>query len=340
MIHRFIDLLGTPPIFAYQRAYFDGTNTYTQIWCLPLTSGTPAQVTTVTTDGTLDESPDVSPDGTKIAFTRQTSFSSPKLRVVNADGSGDTQLDSTVGATAPMWKPDGQKIVYRIGASIYHINPDGTGKTTLYTAGGTDTLAHPVYNSDGTKIAFHVDKSSALTVDELWVMNADGSSPTKLSDASRGGLGGLGISWANNSDVIAFVERISSNNHVSKINADGTGKTQLTSASIVPAMTKYAWSTDDSQIFVTKSSATPWTIQTIPPAGGGEAAVSPTLEGHQVVGAGMPFVYGERVYTIRRTTQDLVSIKFDGSDLRVEDTPNLVGPTFINLRLSGNGTEL
>lgn len=339
MIHRFVDQEAASGVVAYMRLIFDGTNSYTQIWSVPSTGGTPAQVTSQTTDGTLDESPDVSPDGTQIVFVRQTSFSSPKLRIVNADGSGDTQLDATAGATAPMWRPDGAKIVYRIGATIYHINPDGTGKTTLYAATGTDTVAHPVYNADGTKIAFHVDKSSGSTNDELWVMEDDGSNPTKLSDASRGGLGGLGLSWAHNSDVVAFEERISTNNHVSKINADGTGKTQLTTAAIVPGLTKYAWSTDDSLIF-TPAQSTPWTLYQVPASGAGESAVSPTLNMHQAVGAGQAFVYGERIYTIRRTTQDMVSVAFDGSDLRVEDTPNLSGPTFIDLRLSGNGTEL
>jgi hypothetical protein len=202
------------------------------------------------------------------------------------------------------------------------------------------TPVHPTWNRDGTKIGFHYDFDSGITVDELWVCNADGSSATKLSDATRGGLGGLGLSWANGSDVIAFCERISSNNHVSSINADGSGKTQLTTANIAPALTKYAWSNDDTLIFTPLTASTPWTMYQVPANDTGESAVSPTLTCHQVVGAGQAFVYGSRIYTIRRTTQDLVSIMFDGSDLRVEDTPDLVGPDFLDLRLSGNGTEL
>jgi dipeptidyl aminopeptidase/acylaminoacyl peptidase len=339
VIHRFVDLQAG--IVAYMRMIFDGTNSYNQIWAVPSAGGAPMQVTSSTTDGTIDSDPDVSPDGSQVVFLRATGFGSPKLYIVNADGSGLTLLDNNTGCAAPMWSPDGTKILYRRATGFRTVLPDGTGNTAITIIGPTGDagIAHPTWNRDATKIAFHSAFSSALTPDELWICDADGSNAAKISDATRGGLGGLGISWAHGADVIAFVERISSNNHVSIINADGTGKTQLTSAAISPGLTKYAWSTDDSTIFATRQ-VTPWSLYQVPAAGGGESAVSPTLEMLQTVGRGQPFVHGNRIYTIRRTTADLVSVLFDGSDLRVEDTPDLVGPDFIDLALSGNGTEL
>jgi len=339
VIHRYVDLQAG--IVAYMRLYFDGTNSYTQIWAVPMAGGNPIQLTSPTTDGTLDTDPDVSPDGSRVVFLRAVGFGTRKLYIVNSDGTGETVLDNTTGCNAPMWSPDGSKILYRRGTGFRTINPDGTGNTSIVIIGPTGDagIFHPTWNRDGTKIAFHSDFSSGLTLDELWVCDADGSNAAKLSDATRGGLGGLGISWAHGSDVVAFTERVSSNNHVSIINADGTGKTQLTTGAISPGLTKYAWSTDDTLIFTPKQT-TPWTLYQVPADDSGESAVSPTLEMHQVVGAGQAFVYGDRVYTIRRTTQDLVSVAFDGSGLRVEDTPDLSGPTFIDLRLSGNGSEL
>jgi len=339
VIHRYVDLQAG--IVAYMRMIFDGSNSYNQIWAVPSSGGTPVQLTSPTTDGTIDSDPDVSPDGSQVVFLRATGFGSPKLYIVNADGTGETLLDNNTGCFAPMWSPDGSKILYRRGSGFRTINPDGTGSTAITITGPTGDagIKHPTWNRDGTLIAFHSDFSSALTVDELWVCNADGSSATKISNASRGGLGGMGISWAHGSDVIAFTERISSNNHVSIINADGTGKTQLTTSAISPGLTKYAWSPDDSLIF-TPRQVTPWSLYQVPSAGGGESQVSPTLEMFQTVGRGQAYVFGGRVYTIRRTSGDLVSVALDGSDLRVEDTPDLTGPTFVDLALAGNGTEL
>lgn len=341
MIHRFVDMQGG--IVAYSKDIFDNgtSDEYSQIWAVPSFGGAAYAVTTQTTNGTIDSDPDVSPDGSQIVFLRATSFGSPTLWIVDAAGGTPTQLDSNTGCAAPMWHPDGTKILYRRSTGFRTINPDGTGNTSLTITGptGDSGIKHPTWNRDGTLIAFHSDFSSGLTVDELWVCDADGSNAAKLSDATRGGLGGLGLSWAHGSDVIAFEERVSSNNHVSVINADGTGKTQLTSAAIVPGLTKYAWSPDDSLIFTPKQS-TPWTLYQVPVSGAGESAVSPTLEMQQNVGRGQAFVFHGRVYTIRRTTSDLVSVLPDGSDLRVEDTPRS-GPTFFDtLALSGNGTEL
>lgn len=328
-----MDLAEAIGLVPYHRDY---ASSYQQIWKVSQTPGAdPTQVTSQTT--TFDSDPDVSPDESQIAFLRQVS-GSYRLHVMDADGSNVTQLDASNNARAPMWKPDGSQIVYRIGASVIVINPDGTGKTVLYTAGGSDVVAHPTYNRDGSFIAFHIDKSSALTVDELWVMDDTGGSPTKLSDASRGGLGGLAISWAHGSDTIAFIERISSNNHVSIINANGTGKTQLTNTTIAPSMAKYAWAADDSAIFVARTSASPWAIYNVSPSGG-QAALSPTLNGSTVVGEGIPVVYGDRIYVVRDTTWDLVSVAADGSGLRVEDDIN-PGDFSVFVELTGNGTEL
>jgi TolB protein len=46
----------------------------------------------LTTHPDTDQIPDWSPDGTKIAFTSYRSGGTPQLFVMNADGTGQTQL--------------------------------------------------------------------------------------------------------------------------------------------------------------------------------------------------------------------------------------------------------
>lgn len=342
MIHRFVDLQGG--IFPYAKDIFNSgtSDEYSQIWAVATAGGGPYAVTTHTTNGTIDTDPHVSPDGSMIVFLRATGFGSPKLWIVNSDGTGLTQIDSNTGCNAPMWHPDGSKILYRRGNGFRTIEPSGANNTAITITGPTGDvgLKHPTYNRDGTLIAFHDDFSAGGTPDALWVCNADGSSAAKLSDATQGGLGGFGISWAHGTDTIAFVERISGTNHVSTIEADGTGKTQITSTGISPGPSRFAWSPDDVDVF-TGRQVTPWSLYRVPASGSGESAVSPTLALFQVVGRGQGFVHTNgRIYTIRRTTGDLVSILPDGSDLRVEDTPTN-GPTFFDsLSITGNGTEL
>ena len=77
---------------------------------------------------TSGQAPAWSPDGSKLAFQR-----SGDVWVVNADGSGETQLAGTPEPDRdPAWSPDGTKIVFssfqdQTDDEIYVMNADGTG---------------------------------------------------------------------------------------------------------------------------------------------------------------------------------------------------------------------
>jgi Tol biopolymer transport system component len=102
-------------------------------------------VTKLTPDSLEAGDPDWSPDGTKIAFEDDFIFcKKPKdcnsdIYVMNADGSGLTQLTSKFGDNVePNWSPTGDKIVFRHEtlrgrnpSYIYTMNADGTGATPL-----------------------------------------------------------------------------------------------------------------------------------------------------------------------------------------------------------------
>jgi TolB protein len=92
---------------------------------------------------TEDEYPKWSPDGLRIVFTScggspcQTSAGfGPDIFVMNADGSGRTNLTNTFDSDfMPAWSPDGSKIVFTshrdFNDEIYVMNADGSGQTRL-----------------------------------------------------------------------------------------------------------------------------------------------------------------------------------------------------------------
>jgi dipeptidyl aminopeptidase/acylaminoacyl peptidase len=102
-------------------------------------------VTRLTTDVGSDESPDWSPDGTKIAFDRDVNNSGvSEIYVMNADGSGVTRLtNNSAFDDSPSWSPDGTKIAFtstrddRFG-EIYVMNADGSGVTNISNNPGYD----------------------------------------------------------------------------------------------------------------------------------------------------------------------------------------------------------
>ena len=94
--------------------------------------------------------PDWSPDGARLTFQRGTDVVSggghvadSEVAVINADGSGMQVLtDNLVSNHAPVWSPDGSKILYGSlggtwgGDGRFHtINPDGSGDVALSFGG-------------------------------------------------------------------------------------------------------------------------------------------------------------------------------------------------------------
>ena len=123
----------------------------------------------------------------KLVFERQQSSYS-EIFTVNPNASGLTQLTSDAAFDSyPAWSPDGTRIAWANGPdrghySIWVMNADGSDKTQLTFPGTPATSSeHPAWSPDGSQIAFSRKPSVPFgSCSELWVMNADGSSPTQL----------------------------------------------------------------------------------------------------------------------------------------------------------------
>ena len=99
-----------------------------------------SEQTNISNDPAPDYQPSWSPDGTKIAFTRDAGdFGWYEVYVMNADGSEQTRLTNS-GPNFdgdPSWSPDGTKIAFSSGREhdsyreIYVMNADGSEQTRL-----------------------------------------------------------------------------------------------------------------------------------------------------------------------------------------------------------------
>lgn len=113
--------------------------------------------------GNQEFAPSLSPDGTRIAYTRLGDDRNAHLWTANVDGSNQRQLlASDIGietlSATPAWSPDGARIAWSFGPPgslrIAVINADGSNfrRLSADVAGAVDLDAN--WSPDGTQIAF------------------------------------------------------------------------------------------------------------------------------------------------------------------------------------------
>jgi VCBS repeat-containing protein len=187
--------------------------------------------TRLTNNSASDATPAWSPDGTKIAFARGSGGSSD-IYVMNADGTTPTRVTTNPAADAtPTWTADGGLAFSSMrdgNWEIYAMPATGeagcktktcTVAKRLTTNPGIDTSP----SSLGTRIAFSSTRDGNS---EIYVMNADGTAQTRVtndsaSDATPAGSpGGHRVAFASTRD--------DPNSDIYAMNADGTGVVRLT----------------------------------------------------------------------------------------------------------------
>jgi TolB protein len=173
-----------------------------------------------------------SPDGARIAFSRYVGIGGPPGKVnleiyaANADGSGQVRLTRSAepNDSNPAWSPDGTRIAFTRGdlagegSDVYVMDADGTNVQRLTDHPATD--ARPAWSSDGTRILFASRRESE--VEELFVMNSDGSDVTPLDET------GIPVVFAADRGKPCLVRGECGNYDIYAANLDGEGVRSLT----------------------------------------------------------------------------------------------------------------
>lgn len=169
-----------------------------------------------------DTEADWSPDGSKVALTRN----GTSVWVVNHDGSGGYPVDSSSAFLAhTKWSPDGQRIAYTA-------TPAGTGPSAIYSAlaiaSGAPTNLTPGqeargpldWSPDGGKLLFTSNRTGNL---EVYSMLSNGSSQTNLTN--RAGTDDVGR-WSPDGTRVVFVSQsriwTMDSNGANPVNLSGT----------------------------------------------------------------------------------------------------------------------
>jgi Tol biopolymer transport system component len=192
-------------------------------------------VTNLTNSPAGDVAPAWSADGSKIAFQQCPATNidciAPTLHVMNADGGGDVSLG--VNAAGPAWSPDGSKIVYANAPNerLHVINADGTGDQELPIA--SPEAVDPAWSPDGTKIAYAGFVPGAWF--EIFTVDSDGTNPQRLTfdsvaQSSPNEALNVAPNWSPDGTKIVWWHAGNPKSDIYTMNADGTGKANLTGA--------------------------------------------------------------------------------------------------------------
>jgi len=144
----------------------------------------------LTTNDADDGLPAWSPDGTEIAFESKRD-GNYEIYVMDRNGANQRRLTNNAAADGlPAWSPDGTRIAfesYRDGDyEIYVMDSNGANQRRLTHSPGED--GYPAWSPDGSQIVFASarDRPGGASSGqggslEIYVMDADGSNPRRLT---------------------------------------------------------------------------------------------------------------------------------------------------------------
>ena len=204
-----------------------------------------------------------SPDGTKIAFSSWSQDSISQIYIMDADGKNMKQLTQQTDQAfiqSFSWSPDGTKIAFdywheNLGDPLMHFKVyvmDADGKNLKCLSSGTQfNNENPIWNPDGTKIAFS-SYSHQHDKYDICIMNADGSNQKKLIDNEAS----INIApcWSPDGTKIVFMSKLNDKDkyNLYLIDADGKKQTNLTKNQLddLDFLCRPDWSPDGKKILL------------------------------------------------------------------------------------------
>jgi Tol biopolymer transport system component len=159
---------GSTLLFTRWRDKFDPADTNVGLFSISADGTGLHRLTDCTPPACQDFGGAWSPDGARVAFTREGSGAG--LYVVSLDGSGLTKVAPGRIDGRPAWSPDGEGIAFDQRGVISLAEADGSGVSQLVS--GPRQLSQPAWSPDGTRLSYSADGPSSA---QIWSIGADGT---------------------------------------------------------------------------------------------------------------------------------------------------------------------
>jgi len=225
---------GRNGVVAFAREDFT-TGLQIHIWTVDPVTLEETQLTNV--PNALDQQPKYSPDGTRIAFSRDLG-NQGAIYVMGADGSSPTALTADDGNTCPTWSPDGTKLAYSNGPGNIVIIDVAT-KAVLDTLTSVQTCELS-WSPLGDLIAF--DAPTGISV----IAPVSGATPTPVTNDPTDSA----PTWSPDGIRIAFSRGQAGSGHIVSVRADGADEIDVTTGDddVTPG-----WSPDGALVAFTRA---------------------------------------------------------------------------------------
>jgi TolB protein len=177
----------------------------------------------LTSNRSINLSPDISPDGREIIFTSY-KRGNPDLYKRALSSNVEVPLSSRRGLNITgAWSPDGTKIALALSkdgnTEIYTIARDGSAPNRLTVSHAANVS--PAWTPDGNKIAFVSDR---LGKPQVFIMDVHGGNVRRLITT---GSYNVNPAWSPKGDKLAYA-RMAGGFQIFVANADGSAEIQLT----------------------------------------------------------------------------------------------------------------